>query len=263
MPMSVDQSAAFVKQQKVTRDQFLGGRLTIAQPGSGFRAGTDSVLLGAAIDAGSLHLLDLGSGVGTAALCALGFHRGPNALLAEIDPATQTLADANIETNGFASRARSVQADVTAPGAQREAAGLLPDSFTSVIANPPYFAQGEGTLAGESSRADARHMPAALLDRWVKTATACATPRGEVIFVHRIEALPALLAAFEARLGKITILPIAARPGENPGRVLIRGIKGSRAPLNMRPPLVLHEAGGNHYRAGVKAILMGETTLDW
>ena len=50
--MSLDQPKAFVKHQTVTRDAFLGGRLTLSQPSHGFRAGLDSVLLGAAVAEG-------------------------------------------------------------------------------------------------------------------------------------------------------------------------------------------------------------------
>ena len=69
--MSLDQPKDFVKHQTLTRDAFLGGRITVSQPRHGFRAGLDSVLLGAAIAADSTALLDLGCGVGTAALVAL------------------------------------------------------------------------------------------------------------------------------------------------------------------------------------------------
>ena len=54
--MSLDQPAALVKHQTVTRDAFLGGRLTVSQPRHGFRAGLDSVLLGAAVVAGAQWL---------------------------------------------------------------------------------------------------------------------------------------------------------------------------------------------------------------
>src|SRR5690606_37947746 len=66
--MSLDQPNPFVKHQTITRDAFLGGKLIVSQPSHGFRAGLDSVLLGAAIPRGTNNLLDLGAGVGTASL---------------------------------------------------------------------------------------------------------------------------------------------------------------------------------------------------
>ena len=53
-----------------TLDGFLGGRLTIAQPKDGFRAGHDAVLLAAAVPARTGEtILELGSGSGIASLC--------------------------------------------------------------------------------------------------------------------------------------------------------------------------------------------------
>ena len=69
--MSLDHDGIIVKHQTSTRDAFLGGRLSIAQPAHGFRAGLDSVLLGAAVGRADGTLLDLGAGAGAAALVAL------------------------------------------------------------------------------------------------------------------------------------------------------------------------------------------------
>ena len=83
--MSLDDTTGLVKQQKHTRDAFLGGRLTLSQPRHGFRAGLDSVLLGAAVSCGRSSLLDLGAGVGTAGLVALALNPDLVAMLAERD----------------------------------------------------------------------------------------------------------------------------------------------------------------------------------
>ncbi len=261
--MSVDHSAEFVKRQKITSDAFLGGALTVDQPKSGFRAGTDSVLLGASVATNAAHILDLGAGVGVAALVALMHNPAARALLCENNPDNIELSRFNLAHNGFAARAEAQLCDVTASGPERRAAGLIPDSFDCVICNPPFFDAAGGTKSVEQGRADARHMPASGLDRWVKTAASCAAPGGEVIFVHRADAMPALLAAFSRRFGSLTLLPLASRPGEPAGRILLRGIKGSNAPLSLLPPLVLHAAEGHAFTPDVKAILMGESRLIW
>ncbi|MEL6434627.1 MAG: methyltransferase, partial [Pseudomonadota bacterium] len=54
----------------LTKDDFLGGRLQLLQPRAGYRAGIDPVLLAASVEARKgQSILDLGCGVGTAALC--------------------------------------------------------------------------------------------------------------------------------------------------------------------------------------------------
>ena len=261
--MSLDQPKAFVKHQTVTRDAFLGGRLTVSQPARGFRAGLDSVLLGAAVAEGRKSLLDLGCGVGTAALVALAHNTGLKATMAEQNAEMVTLAEANLAENGLVARAHVVAADVVGPAAERRAAGILDNGYDSVIANPPFFADGGGTLAGDAGRAGARHMDATALDLWVKTAAGAAAGGGEVIFVYPAASLSPLLAGFAGRFGAITVLPLTPRPGEAATRVLVRGIKGSRAPLTLLASRALHEAEGRAFRPEFDAIFRGTARLVW
>ena len=66
----------------------------MTQPAKGFRAGLDSVLLGAAVGAAAGRLLELGAGVGTAAMVALTHYPELRATLAERDAETLALAKA-------------------------------------------------------------------------------------------------------------------------------------------------------------------------
>lgn len=261
--MSLDHATDIVKHQTVTRDAFLGGRLVIAQPPGGFRAGLDSVLLGAAVGAAGGLLLDLGAGVGTAALVALVHHPGLAATLLDRDPQLVELARSNIAANGLSARASALPLDVTAAGSDRAAAGLATDRYAAVIANPPFFAAGQGTASPERQRAAARQMAAPALDLWVRTAAASAAPHGEVIFILPAATLAPLLAAFAARFGALTLLPLSPRPGAPASRVLLRGIKGSRAPLRLLPGRALHGAGGSAFAPEFEAILRGATRLVW
>ena len=261
--MSLDQPKAFVKHQSVTRDAFLGGRLTLSQPRLGFRAGLDSVLLGAAVGQGRKTLLDMGCGVGTAAFVALVQHDALRATMAEQNVEMVGLAEANAAENGLADRARILTADVAAPGAERRAAGVVDNSYDSVIANPPFFADGGGTLAADAGRAGARHMDAAALDLWIKTAAGAASPGGEVIFIYPSQSLAPLLSGFTRRFGAVTILPLTPRAGEAATRVLVRGIKGSRAPLTLLASRALHEAEGRAFAPEFDAIFRGAARLVW
>jgi tRNA1(Val) A37 N6-methylase TrmN6 len=258
--MSLAQATGIVKREAHSQDAFLGGRLTIAQPLKGFRAGTDSVLLGAAVGHTAGTVLDLGAGVGTATLVALADRPALHATLVESDAAMAALAAANIAGNGFGPRASIVETSVTASGRIRAAAGLRADAYTAVIANPPFF-EG-GTQASSRGRA-ARHMPVGELDLWVKCAATHAAPGGEVIFIHPADRLAALLAAFEARFGAITVLPLAPRDGEPVNRILVRGIKGSRARLTLLASRSMHTASGQKFRTEFEAIFRGRDRLHW
>ena len=259
--MSLDQPPAFVKHQSVTRDAFLGGRLTVSQPRNGFRAGLDSVLLGAAVSQDRQNLLDLGCGVGTAGLVALVHHPHLQATLVDQNAEMLALASANLADNGLGDRGGVLNLDVTGKGNARRDAGLPDNAHDVVIANPPFFTTG--TLAGDAGRADARHMDGTALDLWIKTAAGCAAAGGEIIFIFPATSLAVLLAGFDQRFGAITILPLAPRPGEAASRVLIRGIKGSRAPLTLLSTRVLYGSDGRVFAPEFDAIFRGTARLDW
>ena len=261
--MSLDQPAQIVKHQSWTEDAFLGGKLRLAQPRHGFRAGLDSVLLGAAISLPSAHVLDLGAGVGTASLVALVHDPALCATLVESNAEMLALAHLNIASNGATDRATALSLDLTAPGALRVAAGLRTDFYSSVIANPPYFNAAGGTPARDFGRATARHMGTNMLDRWVKTAAGSAASGGEVIFVYPAPSLAPLLDAFAQRFGAITILPLSPRPEAPATRVLVRAVKGSRAPLTLQATRALHEASGRDFAPAFDAIFRGEARLCW
>lgn len=260
--MSLDQPVSFVKHQTLTHDAFLGGRLTVSQPRHGFRAGLDAVLLGAAVAARSRSVLDLGAGAGTAALVALAYDSDAFATLVERDAAMAALARQNIAQNGMAARAGVITLDITAKGAERAAAGLRTDHYESVIANPPFFDSASGTLAA-AGRADARHMAVDTLDLWVRAAAASAAPEGEVIFIYPAAGLAPLLAAFAQRFGAVAVLPLTPRAGEPASRVLVRAIKGSRAPLTLLASRTLHEGKDRDFMPEFEGIFRGKARLNW
>jgi tRNA1(Val) A37 N6-methylase TrmN6 len=260
--MSLDHASKIVKHQTPTRDAFLGGRLIVSQPGNGFRAGLDSVLLGAAARQQSSALLDLGAGVGTAALVAMAHNPRLSATLVEVDAEVAAVAALNLADNGMAERGRVLTLDVTAPGRQRAVAGLPADHFGTVIANPPFFDPARGSAPSEA-RSTARHMDPVAIDRWARTAATHAAPEGEVIFIHAAASLSVLLAGFENRFGSLTILPLTPRESEPATRVLVRGIKASRAPLTLLASRALHEPEGREFRPEFEAIFRGTGRLIW
>ena len=79
------------------------------------------------------------------------------------------------------------------------------------------------------------------LDLWVKVLHAMVNLRGTVTIMHRAETLGRLLAAMETRFGDIRVAPLYAREGIAASRVMVQGIKGSKAPMQLLPGLVLHQ----------------------
>jgi tRNA1(Val) A37 N6-methylase TrmN6 len=223
--------------------RFLGGRLRLAQGQGGHRAGADAALLASATprDLDGL-LVDVGAGAGAVGLSAALLAPAARIGLVEIEPRACALARENIGANGLEGRAVVFEADLFDAVARR-AVGLKNESAEAVLTNPPYLAQGRSRASPDARRALA-HTAAAPLADWARAALALLASGGSFVMIHRADALAECLAAVEGRLGGIALLPIAPRETAAATRVLLRGVKGSKAPFRLCPPLVLHQADG-------------------
>ncbi len=242
---------------------FLGDKLEIHQPAKGYRAGVDAVLLAACIrpKSNTAALLDIGAGAGTVGLCAAHRLQHLRVVLLEREPALSAISQRNIVTNHLGGRVRAVQASVTSRAADLNAAGILPESFEICVANPPFHDETAGTAAGDALKAASHAMPADALELWARFMARMTKPGGQAMMIHKAEALPRLMAALSPRFGQLRILPIHARPDGSAIRVIIAGIKGSRAPLEMRPAFVLH-GEGNGFTPAASAILRQGAPLE-
>jgi FkbM family methyltransferase len=238
-----------------TDDVFLGGKLVIRQPAQGYRAGTDAVLLAASVTSPATDgpILDAGAGVGTVALCIASRLPSARVVLVEREPALVALARRNIERNGFSARARVIEADLARASGALDAAGIACETFSHVLANPPFHDEGAGTAARSGLKATSHQMPRDDLDTWVRFLNRMACPGGAATMIHKADALTRILAAFEGRFGAIRVRPVVSRANDDAGRVIVTGIKGSRAPLSLAPPLVLH-TDGHAFRPEIEAV---------
>jgi tRNA1(Val) A37 N6-methylase TrmN6 len=132
-----------------------------------------------------------------------------------------------------------------------------------VVTNPPFFDCGTVRyLPGEAKR-PAHVLPqGATLGSWIRACLALAGAGGRFAMIHRPEALPQILEACQGRLGAIMLKSIHARQRESAIRILISGIKGSRAPVLIVPPLVLHDEDGR-FTKQVEAIHRGKEGILW
>lgn len=240
---------------------FLGGRLRLRQSARGHRVGTDAILLAAATPAQTEGLvLDAGAGVGAVGLTAALLAPAAEIGLVEIDPESCALARENIVANGLQARAHVFEADLLA-GTSRSEAGLTNESADVVLTNPPYLSPGRARVSPDPARARA-HVSAAGLESWTRACLALLRPGGTFVMIHRADALQECLESVGSRLGGLAILPIAPKAGAPAIRILLRGVKGSKAPLTLPPPLVLHGADGK-FTPEAEAVHRGERGLPW
>lgn len=244
----------------LTEDRLLGGRVRLLQPGAGYRAATDPVLLAAAVPARpGESVLELGIGAGAATLCLAARVAGLVHVGLEIQPDYLALAARNAALNGVA--LALFEGDVAAPPA-----ALRAQSFDHVILNPPYHA-ASGPASPVAARDRAHREGEAGLEVWIAAALARARPRGRIAIIHRAERLPAILAVLSSRAGAVEVLPLAARAGRDAGRVIVRARKGVRTPFRLCAPLVLHEgpahvADQDDFTPRARAILRDGCAID-
>ena len=253
-------SAVVLEPLALTDDTFLGGRVQILQPKSGYRAGLDAVMLAAAIPTGCANVLDVGAGVGTAGICLARRDPKVRLTLLEKEPVLSRIASQNVQRNGLTDRVRVVECDVGLSQVELDAAGLKVESFDHVMANPPFHAQEKGTLAPDQLKASASAMPSDGLVFWARFMARMTQPGGRATLIHKTEALTCVLAALDRRFGALKILPLHPRDGAGANRIIIQGTKGSRAVPVLLPGLVLHRSG-NAFTAEAEAILRAGAAL--
>lgn len=235
---------------EIVADRFLGGRLVLRQPVAGYRAGADALLLAAAVGEGG-RLMEAGCGAG-AALLAVAL-RFPDVRLVgvEREPAMAALARENTVANGVAARVQIEEGDALAGGA----------TFDGVFCNPPYAQAGEGSPP-HPARLHA-HVSEASVERWIAALSNRLAGGGVLTLIHRAERVDRILAALEGRLGDVTVLPVRPRADAPAHRVLVRGRKGSRAPLRLLRGLELHDDSGAKFTPEAEAIFRGEAAIAW
>lgn len=265
--------------KKTARHFVLGGKVALHQALDGaHRAGLDAVMLAASIAEQSnvqasketpFRVIDLGAGVGTAGLCVAARHRNVSVTLVENDPETLALATLTLEdaTNAsFAERITLLNADVTLRGKQRIAAGLVPNMADHVIMNPPYWDRDKVRLSPSKTRANAHTLSDQGLEPWLRTAASILCNKGLISVIFPANGLDLILNHMRGRFGDICIFPLYKGKAEAAIRVIVTGVKGSRAPLKIAPGLVLHEApeagiSRREWTPHANAVLNGEASL--
>ena len=243
----------------LSRDAFLGGLVQIWQPRRGYRAGIDPVLLAASVPAvAGQSVLELGCGVGVAALCLSARVPGLRLYGVEIQPEYAELALRNAVENDAALAV--TQADLRAlPDALRM------QSFDHVIMNPPYFDRDTGTGSDDPGRNMALGGDTALAD-WLDVAARRLGPKGALTLIQRTDRLPEVLAALQGRLGSVAVLPLVPRVGAAAELFILQARKSGRAPFRFCAQLVLHEGiehtpDGEKYSSSVTDILRNAAAL--
>ncbi len=244
---------------EISDDAVLGGRLRLKQPRHGHRVGHDAILLAAATGgyAGE-HAVELGAGVGAAGLALAARVPGLRVTLVERDPALVALAADNARRNGLADRVQAVALDVAAPAAEFASAGLASESAHYVLMNPPFSDPARHRLSPHAGRRQAHAAADDTLPRWLRTAFRLLVAGGAMTLIWRADELDRVLGLLPPAQGGIALLPVHPGSDRPAIRILLRVIKGSRAPLVLCPGLALAESDGRPSPAAEAVLRHGQ-----
>ena len=242
-----------------TEDTFLGGKLCLRQPRSGHRSGHDAILLAAATSArAGDRVVEFGAGVGAAGLALARRIAGINLVLVEIDPQLARLARENVSANDIA--AGVIALDVTSSAEAFAAAGLKADSADVVLMNPPFNDAARHRASPDPARASAHVADSETLDAWIHASRRLLKSGGALTLIWRADGLSEVLAALGRGFGSLSIMPVHGDAVTPAIRVLIRAVKGGRAPTRILPSLLLKDESGLPNKQVAK-MLAGEEGL--
>ncbi|MEM6616916.1 MAG: methyltransferase [Pseudomonadota bacterium] len=243
------------REQDLTRDAFLGGRLQLWQPKSGHRIGHDGMLLAAACDASpGDSVSDFGAGNGGAGIAIASRLPDIDLTLVDIEPSLLDLARLNLEDANVRS-AKVIECDLTASAKDREATGLLPNVADHIVLNPPFYTEGTVRPSLDLIKRRSHVSSPDTLERWLKAAAHHVKANGTLTLIHRAEALVDVLNAAKGRFGNLAILPLQPYRGAPAHRIIVAGRAGSKERLRLLPPLALHETKGGEQTEAVAALL--------
>ncbi|MGL6061531.1 MAG: tRNA1(Val) (adenine(37)-N6)-methyltransferase [Bradyrhizobium sp.] len=242
-----------------TEDACLGGRLRLRQLKRGHRAGHDAMLLAAATSArpGS-RVADFGAGVGAAGLALARRVEGIGLVLVEIDETLADLARSNAAANAIPADVAVL--DVGAGGDAFATAGLAPDSVDIVLMNPPFNDGARHRASPDAARAAAHVAGEDTLQAWVRAARRILKSGGVMTLIWRADGIAGVLAALDRGFGSLAILPVHGEARLPAIRVLVRAVKGGRAPAQILPALMLNDESGLPNKQ-VQEILAGNGEL--
>ena len=162
----------------------------------------------------------------------------------EIQEGAASLARESVNLNGLSDDIGIITGDV------KEAANLFgAASFSLVTCNPPYTPGGGGLRGEDERKTIARHEVLCTLRDVVEAASKLLKMKGRLAMIHR----PSRLAEIFACMHLYDLEPKRMRlvypfADKAPNLLLLEAVKGGGPQLNVDPPLIVYEKGGEYTR---------------
>lgn len=232
-----------------TTNEFLGGKVLLKQSQKGLRATSDAVLLAAAVSSKNKEtLLDVGAGNGVVGLCV---NARKNCVITALEYQKKLvdLIQQNAQLN-------HVKINVVEHDLFKTKDVLKGQLFQNVVTNPPFYDDtGKGRQSKEQRLAYRAEFD---LKRWLNYCLKHLKSGGCFAMIHRPEMLGEILSVLEQKLGAIEIFPIQTKLKQPATRIIVRGILGSKTPLKLYPPLIMHTPDGTRSELAENILRKGQ-----
>jgi len=228
---------------KIELHELFNGRLNLYQTKKGYRFSIDSILLGHFASKKSAgKVADLGTGSGVLPVILARHQKVESITGIEIQKELAALAEKNIFHNDCQEKVNIKCADI-----KKIPEAFSPESFDTIITNPPFYSLGSGRINPDSENAIARHEIKGTLDDFIAGSSFLLKSGGSFFAVYR----PARLADLVSEMRKNRIEPKAfqfVHPNktEPANIVLVEGIKGAGTETKILPPLMLYKEDGEY-----------------
>jgi tRNA1(Val) A37 N6-methylase TrmN6 len=218
------------------------GIVSIVQPRKGFRFTLDSLLL-ADFCRIKPHdrILEPGAGTGIISILLARKFPGARFVADEVESTVFALLCENIAQNGLVDAITPLDRDIQSLGCS-----VAADSYDVLIANPPYTKSGSGRNSPFPERRLARQEQTTSLSIWLDLQSLL-TRKGRYFLVFPAERSAELISLLRERGMEPkrlrSVHPFLNKPAS---LVLIEAVKTRGIGLEIVPPLIIHEKGGDY-----------------
>jgi len=237
-----------------TFDGLMNKRVWVEQPAEGYRIAVDTVLLAAAVSAKpGDRVLDMGCGVGGVMFCLAARIRDLHLTGIDIQHELIELCRKNIEHNHLQNSATAETYSVTDWTAR---------DYDHIVMNPPFHAEERHSVSDNKIKRTANAEKTGDLPLWLESAARILKPNGILTLIHRADRMDEIIAEGQKYFSEITVLPIIARTGAAPKRIIMRMARGTAAVINICENFILY-GDDNRYCAAAEAVIRHAMSIEF
>ena len=244
-----------VSAEQRSQDTLFDGELYCFQPRQGYRFSIDPVLLAHFVRLGKdEEVLDLGAGCGVLGLILL--YRSPHQIRSltafELQPGLTQCLRENVVLNKFQHTMKVVEGDLC-----HILNFLEPESFSSVVCNPPFYKAGSGRSSVHEESLIARHQVACTIEDILSSASVVLRNRGRLFMIYPAEGIGALLGMMPGKnlsIKRMQLVYSYPDPGSNARLLLVEAVKNGGEGCEVLPPHYIYEQKDGDYTTAMQKL---------